>query len=250
MRRRVQLIAVGAMVAGLAGAVLPARAATVPNVSGNWAGYVATGSNITSVHGSWTVPTAGSVPPGLSSTWVGIGGFSTQDLIQAGTQQASAPLDQVFVGGAYAAWYELLPANPVFFTGCTGDTACTVNPGDHMGVTITNGGGSRWTVNVADAGHWTYTTTVSYASSMSSAEWIHEAPSAAGAVPVPVGNSGTVTFDGTNSAVINGATKSIASSGATSVVALPVETAVSGLDSDGEGFNVCTYSVSCTAPAS
>lgn len=241
------------LIAGLAlspGSAADAATTSVPNISGNWAGYVASGTNITSVTGSWTVPSAGTVPPGLSSTWTGIGGFGTSDLIQAGTQQASSPLDQVFAGGAYAAWYELLPASPVYFTGCTGDATCTVNPGDHMSVTITNGGGNNWTINVADTGHWTYSTSVQYASKELSAEWIHEAPSVAGAVPFPVGGSGTVTFDGANSAVINGASENIAASGATSTVALPVETAVSALDSDGDGFNVCTYSLSCSPSGS
>jgi hypothetical protein len=235
--------------AALAGAPTAAGAAgtSVPNISGNWAGYEAAGSNITSVSGQWTVPNAGTLPPGVSSTWTGIGGFSTSDLIQAGTQQSSAPYSSVFAGGAYGAWYELLPANPVFFTGCTGDSACTVNPGDLMKVVITNQGGNSWAISVTDSGHWSYSTTVNYVSSESSAEWIHEAPSAAGAVPIPVGNSGTVTFDdGGNSAAINGVSEDIAATGATSSVALPVETTTSALDSAGDGFNVCTYSVSCS----
>ena len=72
----------------------PATGATVgvPNISGNWAGYVATGSSITSVTGSWTVPSAGTVPPGLSATWVGIGGYKTSDLIQAGTPAGQRPV--------------------------------------------------------------------------------------------------------------------------------------------------------------
>jgi len=231
----------------------PATAATVgvPNISGNWAGYVATGTNITSVTGSWTVPNAGTVPPGVSATWVGIGGYKTSDLIQAGTQQASAPYSSVFAGGAYGAWYELLPASPVYFTGCAGDPTCSVAPGDHMSVTITNTGGNSWNIDMTDTGKWSYTnTTINYVSSESSAEWIHEAPSAAGAVPIPVGGSGTVTFDGANSTVINGVTKTIGESNAVSTVALPVETTVSALDSDEDGFNVCTYSLSCPAPPS
>ncbi|HZU73466.1 MAG TPA: hypothetical protein VE990_11920 [Acidimicrobiales bacterium] len=250
-----RLVVAGSLAAGCAGLLCAPTAASaasvsVPSVSGNWAGYVATGSNITSVQGEWTVPNGGSLPPGLSSTWTGIGGFNTTDLIQAGTQQASSPYDQVFAGGTYAAWYELLPANPVYLTGCSGNAACTVSPGDTMEVTISNVSGDQWSIDVADLGHWTYSTTVTYASSKSSAEWIHEAPSAAGAVPVPVGNSGTVTFDGANSAVINGVSHDIAGSGATATVALPVETTTSALDSDGEGFNVCTYSLSCSPSAS
>ena len=145
--------------APIASASLP-RVAGLPlknnGISGNWAGYVASpGSGVTSVSGHWTVPTAGTLPPGsLLSTWVGIGGYNTSDLIQAGTQQISAPLSSVIAGGAYGAWYELLPAGPVFFTGCSPDPACTVAPGDVMSVTI-SGGGSNWTIFVSDAGRWT-----------------------------------------------------------------------------------------------
>jgi len=120
-----------------------------------------------------------------------------------------------------------------------------------MSVTITNTGGDSWSIDMTDTGKWSYTnTTINYASLESSAEWIHEAPSAAGAVPIPVGNSGTVTFDGANSAVINGAIDTIGGSNAVSTVALPVETTVSALDSEGDGFSVCTYSLSCSAPPS
>lgn len=247
-------VAVGLVAGGLALAAAPtaatAASASVPNISGNWSGYVVPGSGITSVSGEWTVPNAGTLPPGVSSTWVGIGGYSTTDLIQAGTQQSSSPYSSIFAGGAYGAWIEMLPANPVFITGCNPDPNCTVNPGDVMQVVITNNGGSSWTVSLSDNGRWTYSTPETYTSTESSAEWIHEAPSAAGAVPIPVGGSGTVTFDGANSAVINGVSDNIAASGAISVVALPVETTPSSLDSDGDGFNVCTYALTCSPSGS
>jgi len=237
-----------APVASASSSGLPQATTTNNSISGNWAGYVAApGGGVTSVTGSWTVPVAGTLPPGVSSTWVGIGGFNTSDLIQAGTQQISAPLDSFIAGGAYAAWYELLPAAPVYFTGCSPDPACTVSPGDAMSVTI-SGGGSQWTVSVSDGGRWTYSTSLRYASSQSSAEWIHESPSLAGAVIVPVGNSGVVKFAGTNSATIAGASRNIGGSNATATDALPVETTTSALNSAGNAFNVCTYAVTCSAP--
>ena len=256
-RRAAAVGAVAALACGF-GAVTswPADAASSssPSISGNWAGYVATGSAVTSVTGTWTVPDAGAVPPGASSTWAGIGGFSSSDLIQAGTQQVSSPVDQFITGGAYAAWYEMLPANPVYVTGCTGNDKCTVNPGDHMSTTITNQGGDSWLISISDSSAgWSWDNggkTFTYHSTESSAEWIHEAPSAAGLVPVPVGNSGTVTFDGSNSAVIGGRTQSVAGSRASPVEALPAETTTSALDTDGDGFSVCTYTLSCAAPPS
>lgn len=237
----------GTLAAGLLLAASPApsdaASTSVPNISGNWAGYVAApGSGVTSVSGSWTVPNAGTLPPGASATWVGIGGFGTSDLIQTGTQQISAPLNQLISGGAYSAWYELLPASPVTVGG-------PVSPGDRMTASVVSDGGTTWTVSIADAtANWSFSKTLSYQSSESSAEWIHEAPTLI-AVPIPVGNSGRVTLDN-GGAVINGASQSIAGAGATSVVALPVETAVSSLDSDGNGFDVCTYALSCSPSAS
>ena len=221
----------------------------LPSITGNWAGYAVAVNGVTSVTGTWIVPNAGTLPPGVSSTWAGIGGFTTQDLIQAGTQQISSPLDQLITGGAYSAWYELLPAGPVVLTGCSGDSACTVHPGESMTTTITNAGGNNWTIAVTDSGHWTKSIAVTYASSKSSAEWIHESPSLEGVLPVPVGNSGTVTFDGTNTMTVGGITRNIGTSGATAQEALPVETTTSALDPSGDGFNVCTYALSCAPPS-
>src|SRR6266567_8526810 len=57
------------------------------NTSHNWSGYAATGGPFTGVNGTWTVPqpmlTGG---PGVGATWIGIGGVTGPDLIQAGTQ--------------------------------------------------------------------------------------------------------------------------------------------------------------------
>jgi hypothetical protein len=239
------------LVAGIAPAHAssgPSRSVRNASISGNWAGYVdvpAAGQKVTAVSGHWIVPNAGTLPPGVSSTWTGIGGFGTQDLIQAGTQQTSLPFSVILAGGSYGAWYELLPAAPVFFTGCNPLPACPVNPGDSMSVSISNAGGSSWTISMTDAGHWAYTTSVPYASSQSSAEWIHEAPSLLGAVPIPVGGSGTVTFDGGNSFTTGAGTSPIGS-GATAVEALPVETTTSAVDGDLDGFNVCTWAISCS----
>jgi len=242
-----------ALTSTLAITLAPASGATgVSNasISGNWAGYVVPGSGITSVTGNWTVPPAGTLPPGVSSTWVGIGGYSTSDLIQAGTQQMSPPFDSVITGGSYSAWIEMLPANPVYITGCTGDANCTVAPGDHMAVTITNTSGTQWSISIKDGSKWTYSSNQTYTSTHTSAEWIHEAPSLAGAVPVPVGGSGAVTFDGTNTFTTASGTSGIGQGANVAVEALPVETTTSALDTDGDGFNVCTYALTCSPPAS
>jgi hypothetical protein len=275
MHQRVKLIATGATVVVVASAflvsaaALPARAGrasvsarvsralaalrTADDLTVNWAGYVdtpPTGGAVTSVHGAWIVPNAGTLPPGFSGTWTGIGGSGTSDLIQAGTFQTSSPLDSLLGVPAYGAFYETLPNNAVSLSGCSGDAACTVQPGDPMAVDIALVGPNQWTIDINDTGRWSFTTTVSYQSSESSAEWIYESPLVDG-VMLPVGGSGVVTFDG-NRFGLNGSapTTTIGSGNAASDIALPVETATSALDADGDGFNVCTYNVSCSPPAS
>ena len=66
---------------------LPAHGGTADSL--NWSGYAVTptGGGITAVSSTFTVPTAGLVPPGFAATWTGIGGYNTSDLIQAGTAE-------------------------------------------------------------------------------------------------------------------------------------------------------------------
>jgi hypothetical protein len=229
---------------------LPARAAAVSSL--NWSGYAdvaPAGSHITSVTGNWTVPAVQLVPPGFSASWTGIGGYNTQDLIQAGTTQDALPIG----GPQYYAWYEILPAAETPISGCTGDANCTVRPGDAVSVTIDSLGGTQWHISMADAGHWTWALTLAYASTESSAEWILEAPSLI-AFPTLLANVGTNTFDPGNSFAIDGATKNIAQGNPVSiqlsVLGLLTEASPSPLDSDGDGFNACSYAASCGAPTS
>ena len=61
------------------------------HTSHNWAGYAVTNGVYTGVTGTWTVPQPNVLGgPGVGATWVGIGGVSSLDLIQAGTQDATA----------------------------------------------------------------------------------------------------------------------------------------------------------------
>jgi hypothetical protein len=213
----------------------------------NWAGYAslpATGQKVTAVTGNWVVPTANLVPPGFSATWTGIGGYNTGDLIQAGTTQDS--LD------GYYAWYEILPASETPIDGCTGDALCTVNPGDAVSVDIHSLGGSQWSISMTNKGHWTWSKTLGYPSTFSSAEWIVEAPTLLVAQTTIAGLS-TVTLDRNTFAVNNGPATMIAQghspSIALSVAGLVNEATPSALDAQGDGFNVCTYKSSCPAPS-
>src|SRR5207302_7649804 len=108
-------------------------------------------------------------PPGLTSTWVGIGGSTTGDLIQAGVDEDTVGTPAT--GAPYRAWFELLPAAETLLSGCKGDSKCTVHAGDHISVDIRAIAPKRWRITVTDARHWEWRQNVSYLSSGSSAEW-------------------------------------------------------------------------------
>jgi hypothetical protein len=225
--------------------LLPTRSATVSSL--NWSGYAdAPGGGVTSVTGNWIVPAAGLLPPGFAASWTGIGGYNTQDLIQAGTTEDTLPIG----GPQYYAWYEILPASETPIAGAcqTGDANCTVNPGDNMSVSITNQGGNSWLISMTDSGHWSFTKSLSYNSSESSAEWILEAPTLV--AQTPIANVGVNTFD-RDTYVAGGTTHTIAQGNPDEIQLLfGIEATPSALDADGDGFNSCTYSLSCATPGS
>src|SRR5882724_3369571 len=117
----------GRFISAVKGQVLPTRNDTTSSL--NWSGYAtAPGSGITAVNSTFRVPSVSAVPPGFAANWTGIGGYTSQDLIQAGTSEDELQ--------GYYAWYEILPASETQLTNCTGDSACTVNPGDTVSVDI------------------------------------------------------------------------------------------------------------------
>ena len=120
------------------------------------------------------VPRATGSGTQAAAPWAGIGGLKTQDLIQAGTAEDALP--SLFFGNQYFAWYELLPNAEVRLHGCKGDSPCNLKPGNHMSVKISSLGANRWRIAVRNAGHWSWSKTVSYHSARSSAEWILESP--------------------------------------------------------------------------
>jgi hypothetical protein len=227
---------------------LPLHGGTATSL--NWSGYAVTpsGGAVTAVSSKFTVPSAGLVPPGFAATWTGIGGYNTSDLIQAGTAEQSAP-DNPLVGPQYYAWYELLPDSETQLTGCSGDTNCTVTPGDAITVDISQVSGNTWGISMTDAGHWSWSKNVAYSSSQSSGEWILEAPTlVAQTLLAPVG---TVHFGPTSTYTTGGATHTIAQGDPTQIFLSPGvvnEATPSALASDGQSFNDCAYAQSCPAP--
>jgi hypothetical protein len=233
---------------------LPLKGGSVQ--SSNWSGYAVTpsSSNVTAVTSTFTVPTAGLILPGFSANWAGIGGYSSTDLIQAGVAEDSVPTNPL-LGDQYYAWYELLPGDSVQLANCTGDSSCTVNPGDVVSVNIFQTANDVWTIEVSDSGHWSWTDTdVPYTSTHSSAEWILEAPQVDG-LPTLVAGDGTSFFGPTSTYTVgSGAAQTIASGDPTQIDLTTPEVSTinlatpSALASDGQSFNVCVYAESCATP--
>lgn len=238
----------GVLVKTSASEVLPVHGGTTSSL--NWSGYAVTGAGITAVKSTFTVPAAGLIPPGFTATWAGIGGYNTSDLIQAGTSENSLP-DNPLLGTQYNAWYEILPASETPLTNCTGNTACTVKPGDVVTVSISQISPGQWDVNLSDpAENWTFDKKIAYASSLSSAEWILEAPTVA--VQTIPANTGTAHFGPTSTYTDGSGTHTIAEGNPTQIdmgAGIGVNEATpSALAADGQSFNDCTYAQTCPTP--
>jgi hypothetical protein len=224
--------------------VLPFSGGTVH--SSNWSGYAVRSKRhqITGASGTFMVPRATGSGTQAAATWAGIGGFKTQDLIQAGTAEDALPT--LIFGKQYFAWYELLPNPEVRLHGCKGDSTCKVKPGNHMSVKITSVGTNRWRIAVRNAGHWSWSKTVSYHSSRSSAEWILESPMCGACLTLA--DVGTVHFGPTSKYNSGGAAHTISQGNPVKII-LTGQAKPSPLAPNGQSFNDCSYrSGSCPRP--
>lgn len=216
------------------------------NTSENWSGYVASGNNTyTSVTGTWIVPSvtaAANTNSSADATWVGIGGTTSQTLIQAGTQAIVNGSGSI----SYQAWYETLPA-------ATQPTSLTVSPGDSITATVTQTSAGEWNVSlVNNTTRQSFETQLSYNASLASAEWIEEMPSDQNTL-IPLDNFGTISFTN-GSATQNGTSVTIAQSGALPLTMInrsgQVLSSPSALGSDGKSFVVTRGSATSSAISS
>lgn len=164
--------------------------------STNWSGYAVTGpsGSVSDVTGTWTVPTlAGCTSaPQYSSFWIGIDGYDSNTVEQIGTDS-----DCVNGTPTYYAWFEFYPH--LSYTINT----FPVNPGDSISAEVKYSGGT-FTVSLKNhmSGLSFSTSTKMNNARRSSAEWIAEAPSAGGVLPLA--DFGTVNFGPGDTATING----------------------------------------------
>jgi hypothetical protein len=209
-------------------------APTTGYTSTNWSGYLATNGSFTAISGSWNVPVATGNGPTTSadSTWIGIGGVTTSDLIQIGTQNIISTSGQVTT----AAFYEILPSSsqPI--------AAMTVSLGDSMTASINETSNGQWALSIVDnTDKASYTTNLSYTSSLSSAEWIEEDPSYSFRRQIPFDNFHGAAFTG-GSTMDNNASLTIVAASAQPVTMVNSDDQTiaepSALGSDGMSFSV------------
>lgn len=146
--------------------------------SSNWSGYYTDttgkkGSPLVDVSQAYFSVPNESVNDTLTGTWVGIGGVNGTTLAQTG----------VAIGGGYSqAWYELLPANPVYVN-------VYVKAKDVMAGNVSlDKSSGNWYILISDLTNNTYyANEFSYTTDQTTADWILEVPSGSGPVPTITG---------------------------------------------------------------
>ncbi|HVA11532.1 MAG TPA: G1 family glutamic endopeptidase [Candidatus Dormibacteraeota bacterium] len=214
---------------------VPSSQTTTGYTSTNWSGYLATTGSFIGVSGSWaaTSPTGNGSTTSADSTWIGIGGVTAGDLIQVGTQNIVAANGQV----SASAFYEMLPnvSQPV--------PGVTVSPNDSMSASVTEISSGRWAITITDnTDGESDTLDVSYASSLSSAEWIEEDPSYSFRLQIPFDNFHGASFTNARTTLLSGTSANLANSTAQPVTMvddsgnnIAVPSAIGG---DGTSFTV------------
>jgi hypothetical protein len=159
--------------------------------STNWSGYAVTGANgaFKSVSANWTQPKATCSGSRRSAQyaafWVGLDGYSSDSVEQTGTDSDCNGKTPDYYG-----WYEMYPADPVYYTN-------TVKPGDSISASVTFSGTETYTLVLKDNTQgWTQTKAINESGfDRSSAEVITEAPccTSSGGI-LPLANFGTISY--------------------------------------------------------
>lgn len=175
--------------------------------SANWAGYIATGGVYSSVSANWTVPNpTNSAGVSTDATWVGIGGVTTNDLIQIGTQNIVGKNSNITT----TAFYETLPNVSQTINNFT------IAPGDNVSASVAEVSPDLWKLSIVNnSNSESFSTTVYYNSSLSSAEWIEEDPSDSQGL-IPLDNFGQVSFSNCQT-TNNGQAENLATSDAQAI---------------------------------
>lgn len=163
----------------------------IDELKNGWAGYAANakgGDQATFVNATWTVPKTECQPNEKSAVavWVGLGGVSEGSIEQMGTRN-----DCVNGASSYAAWYELYPQqkNTVILPGFN------VNPGERVSASVRYTNNTKNFEFLIENGNETWYYSTSYTnSSVSSAEWVVEAPAYLNGSRFSMSNFSSISF--------------------------------------------------------
>lgn len=207
--------------------------------STNWSGYAVNVTSVTSVSGSWKVPTLSCSHHGTSyvAIWVGIDGFSSSTVEQTGI------LGVCNNGAAsYSAWYEFYP-NPMVTI-----SNVVVKSGDSISASVSySSGGFVATLSDTTSKQSYSTSTVSVSGAQgTSAEWVVERPALCTVVVCKLSTlaSFAPTQFTSSLATIGGASKSISGFGSDVAITMvggtsgPVLAEPTSLASSGSSFTV------------
>ena len=155
----------------------------------NWSGYASIDSTFDDVKGSWVQPSATcNGKSTYSSFWLGLDGYSSSTVEQVGTEADCSKGKPV-----YYAWWELFPDPSRTIS------RFTVTPGAIYSAEVQDVAGDL-TLTLSGGGNQPFSLTTGVgAASLSSAEWIAEAPSMcakSGCRELPLTDFGTVSFSG------------------------------------------------------
>lgn len=218
--------------------------------STNWSGYAVTGADgsVSDVKGSWIVPNVSCAPnasDSYSSFWVGIDGFNSNTVEQIGIDA-----DCISGRAAYSAWFEFYPHWPSTIN------TVVVSPGDTIYAEVSYTAKGQFTLtltNVSQDPQRQHPFSISGKmpqAKLSSAEWIVEAPSSSGVLPLAnfvtayFGQQYTPLQLGTGTATVNGIPGLIGSFNPNEVQIDMITSSgskkalTSGLSGDGSSFTV------------
>lgn len=198
----------------------------------NWSGYASIDSTFTDVKGSWVQPAATCNGKSThSSFWLGLDGYSSSTVEQLGTEADCSKGKPV-----YSAWWEIFPdpsrTIPGFVVtpGVTYTAEVKTVAGD-LFLTLSGGGNQPFSIDTGVG-----------SASLSSAEWIAEAPSMctkSGCRELALTDFGTVDFSG---ASVNGNAIDDTAWGFDPLTMVTgngtVKAAPSALDSTGSAFSI------------
>jgi len=163
-----------------------------PEQSANWAGYAVSGGPFTSVSATWRVPDVrpGTHPTEVAAMWVGLDGRGTATLEQIGTVSG-------MLGGTryYSAWFEMVPAPPVYLT-------MDLKPGDRVAASVRSTGNGFYELSVVNRTNGERYRTLQHSNGGEpvTAEVVVEAPGTIGGF-APLPDFGTTGF---RDATVNG----------------------------------------------